>query len=51
MTTYDGVLCAVVDENENGDLELEVLEAMPWPNAPEVGTRFWIKADDEYFGK
>lgn len=51
MTTYDGVLCRVVDENEKGDLELEVLELMPWDNAPEVGTRFWINANDEYFGK
>lgn len=50
MTTYDGVLCAVVDENDSGDLELEVLELMPWPGAPEVGRRFWIKSDDEYFG-
>lgn len=51
MSTYDGVLCVVVDENEKGDLELEVVEMMPWPNAPEVGYRFWIKADDEYWGK
>jgi hypothetical protein len=51
MTTYDGVLCKVVDEDEKGHLELEVIEAMPWNYAPEVGSRFWITPDDEYFGK
>lgn len=48
MLIYDGVLCKVVDENEKGHLELEVVELAPWPNAPEVGSRFWVPGDDKY---
>ena len=51
MIIYDGVLCKVVDTNENGDLELEVMEMMPWVSAPQVGARFWVPSDDEYLGK
>lgn len=48
MFLYDGVLCRVINENERGDKEIEVLEMCPWPNAPEVGSKFWVKSDDKY---
>lgn len=51
MVTYDGVLCRIVSKNEKGHLELEVLEFMPWENAPVVGSRFWVPGDDEFLGK
>lgn len=51
MIIYDGVLCKVINTNEKGDLELEVLEMMPWENAPDIGSRFWVPGDDEHLGQ
>lgn len=46
--TYDGVPVKIVNRNERGDVEVEVMERMPWYDSPDVGDRFWVNGDDEY---
>lgn len=48
MTMYDGVPVKIVNRNERGDVEIEVVEQMPWEAAPIIGSRFWVPENDPY---
>lgn len=45
---YDGVPVIICENNQKGDLYLEVTKKMPWKDSPEPGEKFWVNGDDKY---